>query len=262
MPRIRLIHWNAAEAEERAQWLQSEGYEVVWKPLEGPAGLRELRDDPPDAVVIDLSRIPSQGRDVGAAIRRYKDTRRVPLVFVDGDPDKVEGARKLLPDATFTTWARARRAVRTAIQRPPEEPVAPCAMAGYSGTPLPKKLGIVPDMTLALIGAPEGFESTLGTLPDRVRIVRRSSPKADLSIWFVRRRRDLERRIDGMAERIGTRGLWIAWPKRASGVATDVTQTEVRRVGLAAGLVDYKVAAIDETWSGLRFTRRRSSESS
>ena len=258
MHRIRLIHWNAAEAEERARRLLSEGHEVVWKPLEGPAGLRELREDPPDAVVIDLSRIPSQGRDVGATIRRYKDTRHVPLVFVEGDPEKVERVKELLPDATYTTWDRIGTALREAIRRPPKEPVAPDAMAGYSGTPLPKKLGIIADITLVLTGAPEGFESTLGSLPDGVKILRRSSPKADLTIWFVKRRRDLERRIADMARNVGKRGLWIAWPKRASGVASDLTQADVRRIGLASGLVDYKVAAIDETWSGLRFTRRKS----
>ncbi len=259
MHRIRLIHWNAAEAEERAQTLLSKGYEVIWKPLEGPEGLRELRVSPSDAVVIDLSRIPSQGRDVGAAIRRYKDTRHVPLVFVDGDPAKVDRVKELLPDAAFTSWDRIGNALKEAIRRPPATPVTPDAMAGYSGTPLPKKLGIIADITLVLVGAPEGFESTLGVLPARVKILRRSSPKADLTVWFVKRRRDLDRRITGMVKNVGKRGLWIAWPKRASGVASDLTQADVRKVGLAAGLVDYKVAAIDATWSGLRFARRRPS---
>jgi len=129
-------------------------------------------------------------------------------------------------------------------------------MAGYSDTPLPKKLGIKPDSTLALVGAPPNFQRTLGTLPPGVRIKRRAGA-ADLTIWFPRSATDLDRRIARLAELVGDGHVWIAWPKRASGVKSDVTSDRVRSAGIAHGLVDYKVAAIDETWSGLKFTRRR-----
>ncbi len=130
-------------------------------------------------------------------------------------------------------------------------------MAGYSGTPLPRKLGVKPGHVLTLVSAPPGFEATLGELPDGVMIRRRATNAADLIIWFTKSRRDLERRIAGLAAKLEDGGLWIAWPKQASGVATDISGNDVRRVGLAAGLVDYKVCAIDETWSGLKFARRR-----
>jgi hypothetical protein len=118
-------------------------------------------------------------------------------------------------------------------------------------------LGIKPGQVLALVSAPSDFEATLGELPDGVSIRKRATDAADLAIWFTKSRRDLEGRIAGMAAKVGDGGLWIAWPKGSSGVATDITGNDVRRVGLAAGLVDYKVCAIDETWSGLKFARRK-----
>lgn len=130
------------------------------------------------------------------------------------------------------------------------------AMAGYSGTPLPKKLGIKPDMTVALVAAPPDFADTLGALPPGARLRRDLRTASPLIIWFVRSARVLQREIHRMAARL-TGGLWIAWPKQSSGVATDVTQNMVRAAGLGHGLVDFKIAAIDETWSGLKFARRK-----
>jgi hypothetical protein len=128
--------------------------------------------------------------------------------------------------------------------------------AGYSGTPLVKKLGVKPATTLALISAPPGFRDELVGLPDGVRIVTRAAAAAPLTVWFVRTRRDLDGRIARMAASMG-QGLWIAWPKRASGMATDLTEDLVRAAGLSHGLVDYKVCAVNHTWSGLKFARRK-----
>jgi DNA-binding response OmpR family regulator len=111
--RVRLIHWKPAEASERAAILRSGGYQVSYETF-GPASFKEMREDPPDAVVIDLSRIPSHGRDVGLGIRQYKDTRHVPLIFVEGDPAKVERIRELLPDAVYTAWDRILDALKLA----------------------------------------------------------------------------------------------------------------------------------------------------
>jgi hypothetical protein len=208
-------------------------------------------------VVIDLTRLPSQGRDVALGIRQHKPLRRVPLVFVEGDPEKVGRIKKLLPDAHYTSWHGIRGTLKRAIANPPEDPVIPESnLAGYSGTPLPKKLGIKVGNVVALVDAPEGFEETLGTGPDGTVIRRQTRGKRDLTIWFTRSRKVLDRRIGKMAEIAGN-NLWIAWPKKTSRLASDLTQADVRRVGLAIGLVDYKVCAIDETWSGLKFTRRK-----
>jgi hypothetical protein len=252
-----LIHWNEKEAERRIQQLEAAGYTAFHEPV-SPAMLRKLRNDPPSAVVIDLSRAPSQGRDSGVALRHYKSTREVPLVFVDGDKHKVAAIRQLLPDAMYTSWGRIKGALERAIAHPARGTMAtPSLLAGYSGTPLPKKLGIKQDTTIILVGSPQDFETTLGPLPEGVTLRKQARGKCDLIIWFAKSRKDLEQRVKQMADLAGKGGIWIAWPKQASGAKSDLTQAIVRGCGLAAGLVDYKICSIDETWSGLKFTKRK-----
>ena len=128
---------------------------------------------------------------------------------------------------------------------------------GYSGTPLPRKLGIKEGQRLAFSGAPEGFDRTLGALPDGATVKRRARGPLDVVVAFFTRRAELERRFRRLAAAMERGGsLWIAWPKRASGVATDLTEDVIREIALVNGLVDTKVCAIDETWSGLRLVYR------
>ncbi len=131
----------------------------------------------------------------------------------------------------------------------------PLPTAGYSGTPLPRKLGIKPGHRVLLVAAPAGFD--LGPLPG-VDVHRRASTTPyDVVLAFTPDRRALDRRLVPLAGRIVSNGgLWIAWPKRSSGVATDLDENVVRDTALAAGLVDNKVCAIDATWSGLRLVIR------
>ncbi len=130
-------------------------------------------------------------------------------------------------------------------------------MAGYSGTPLPKKLGIKPGGTVVFATAPPNFAERLGPLPDGVRVKTRLSGKADVVVAFFESRARLEGRLETLMRVIyPDGGLWVAWPKRASGVETDITEDVVRELALAAGLVDNKVCAIDATWSGLRLVYR------
>ena len=130
-------------------------------------------------------------------------------------------------------------------------------MAGYSGTPLAKKLGIKAGHRVGLIGAPEGFEETLEGLPEGVRFSRRAAGRFDVVVFFTQRATELRRRFGKLATRLDKAGgLWIAWPKKSSGVVSDVIEGLVRQTGLEGGLVDNKICAIDETWSGLRFVYR------
>ncbi len=130
--------------------------------------------------------------------------------------------------------------------------------AGYSGTPLPKKLGIKPGHRLLLANAPRGFEATLGTLPEEVQRVGPRARDADVTLLFAQRASELKRRFAPLAERMATDGgLWVAWPKQTSGMPTDLSFNVVQGVGLAAGLVDVKVCAVDDTWSGLKFSVRK-----
>ena len=127
--------------------------------------------------------------------------------------------------------------------------------AGYSGTPLPKKLGIKPGHRVGLISAPRDFE--LEDLPEDVHLVRRAQGSFDVMVFFTRRAADLERRLPRLKRLlVPNGGLWIGWPKKSSGVATDLDFTVVQHTGLELGLVDNKICAIDEIWSGLRFVYR------
>ena len=257
MLRIRLIHWKAAEAQPRVALLQAAGYEVAYEDrlADPPSLLRDLRNAPPSAIVIDLTRLPSHGLQVALGLRQAKGTRHVPLVFAEGDPEKVERIRKVLPDAVYTSWSHIRSSLKQAIAHPPKDPIKPHSiMDGYSGTPLPKKLGIKPGAVVALVGAPDDFRTTLGAIPDGVQFRNKPGAPASLTLWFLRSRRDLDRSIAKMVRCEGP--VWMIWPKKASGVQTDLTERDVREVGLAAGLVDYKVCAVDATWSGLLFKRR------
>jgi DUF3052 family protein len=128
----------------------------------------------------------------------------------------------------------------------------------YTSTPLPRKLGMKPGMRVAFLDAPETFADALGELPEGVEPARRLGGGKDLVVCFVTRRARLERRLGALRRAIAPDGMvWVAWPKRASGVATDVTEDVVREVALPTGLVDTKVCAIDATWSGLRLVIRR-----
>jgi len=130
-------------------------------------------------------------------------------------------------------------------------------VAGYSGTPLARKLGIKPGHRVALIGAPGGFESTLAPLPEEVALRTEARGVLDVVVFFCDRESVLRRRFGKLARHLAANGgLWIGWPKKASGVATDLAFDVVQSTGLEAGLVDNKVCAIDETYSGLRFVVR------
>jgi hypothetical protein len=131
------------------------------------------------------------------------------------------------------------------------------AAAGYSGTPLVRKLGIKAGSRVALVGAPEGFALSAGDLPAGASVRRSVRGPLDVIVAFFERRARLERRLPALRSALDPAGgLWISWPKRSSGMASDLDENVVRACGLAAGLVDNKVCAIDEVWSGLRFVCR------
>jgi hypothetical protein len=129
-------------------------------------------------------------------------------------------------------------------------------VAGYAGTPLTKKLGIGEGCRLAIVAAPNGFAESLD-LPRGAQLRTQARGRLDVVVYFVTRRAELSRRFPAMKRALESDGgLWIAWPKRTSGVATDLSENPIREIGLGHGLVDNKVAAIDDTWSGLRFVYR------
>jgi hypothetical protein len=134
----------------------------------------------------------------------------------------------------------------------------PASSAGYSGTPLPQKLGIRNGARVCFVDAPADFADTLGALPDEVHISASGTPRSlDLVLWFTRSAEALERGFDAYAALLVPAGmLWIAWPKKASKVPTDLTEDVIRGIALAHGMVDVKVCAIDAVWSGLKLVYR------
>lgn len=257
MANVVLVHWNEPEAKERARALKALGYKakILFDPEKH--GLAEIREHPPELFLIDLSRLPSQGREIAGHFRRAKATRKVPILFIGGDAERVKTARKVIPDAEFGRWEEIRAAMKRAIKNAPQNPAVPSTMASYSASPLPKKLGIRANCSIKLVNPPNRFERKLDPLPAYTKII--DDPKdANVAILFALSLDELARDFPSLANALPDKSaLWIAWPKKASGVKTDLDGNNVREFGLDAGWVDYKVCAIDETWSGQCFARRK-----
>ncbi|MEQ1905354.1 MAG: hypothetical protein ABL888_14285, partial [Pirellulaceae bacterium] len=182
---IQLVHWKSEEVPERLARLDAAGFDASHLNLQ-PTSAKLKNSSPAAAFVIDLSRLPSHGRAVAMALRQTKATRNIPMVFVEGDPEKVKTNRNLFPDATYTTWSKIKTAVTKAIANPVRDPIVPRSKSGaYSGTPLPKKLGIKSDSVVVLVDAPEEFDAKLEPLPEGVQLVRGGRRKRDLTLWFV-----------------------------------------------------------------------------
>lgn len=131
-------------------------------------------------------------------------------------------------------------------------------MPGYSRTQLPQKLGIKPGLTLVTMNAPASYRGLLGPIPEGVTFSDRLKPDSSLVHVFIKKRSDLEKRLSVLRKKVSDSGtVWVSWPKRSSGVLTDVTEDVVRAVALPLGFVDVKVCAIDEIWSGLKLVVRR-----
>ncbi len=258
MSRVLLVHWNAEEAKVKARRLAALGHKAEVLCDSDKPNLGRVREAPPDLFLIDLNRLPSHGREIAGHFRRSKATRQVPIIFVDGDAERVGRARQLIPDAEFGKWEKIESALKKASRRKVTKPVVPGTMAGYSGTPLPKKLGIREKYNVLLVNAPERFERKLEPMPAGADFV--SDPRrAQMAILFAMSLAELAGAFRPLVKALPERtSLWIAWPKKASGVATDLTDNVVREFGLAQDWVDYKVCAIDETWSGLCFARKKS----
>jgi len=242
MPRILVIHYEPAEAPALAERIRREGFEAEVA-HRGMAGFRAIRASPPAAIVIDLSRMPSYGRIMGVMLRDQKATRMIPLVFVEGDPAKTPMVRAALPDAPVVSLLRIGPTLRKAISRPPTEP----APANHLGLPLLDKLHIKEDSSVALLHAPESFRDKLGRTPKRA-----SAADADVVILFVKSSAVLGRELAVLSRHMRRgRALWVVWPKKASGVPSDLTSPRIVEMCRAVGLSGYKTFAVDETWSAM-----------
>ena len=254
MPRVLVIHRKPEIAAERARRLSGEGIEGAAYPVLGPSAFRDIRAHPPDAILIDLTELPSYGRTMAVLLREQKSTRRIPLVFLKGDPAKAARVREVLPDAVFATWPDVAPAIRRAIEHAPEEPAAP----RVAGIPLAQKLRIGEGSVVALLHAPANVRKLLGPLPKGVRVAGRTGD-AGLILLFVKSAAALGRALPSLAPQVMPgRTLWVCWPKRTSSQPCDLTLTRIREMASPHGLVDSKICAIDETWSGTALSKKRS----
>lgn len=257
MGRIVLVHWNRNEARVRARSIASLGHKVTTLCSSEKNNLLEVRNSPPELFVIGLDCLPSQGREIAGYFRRSKATRQVPILFVDGDAERVARVRNLIPDADFTKFEEIERAIKKAMRKRATNPIVPSTMAGYSGTPLWKKLGIRENSRVVLVNSPQRFERKLEPLPAGVEFVDQAAA-ANVVVLFSTSQAELARDFRALARELPQKvALWLTWPKKASGIMTDLAENVVREFGLDAGWVDYKICAIDETWSGLCFARKK-----
>ena len=170
MSRIHLIHWQKTESEKSAAFLRNFGHEVDCALPENAQFFKSLRTSPPDLMVIDLSRLPSQGRDIVINLRSQKSSQNIPVIFVEGDPEKTARIQQIIPDATYTSWGIIAEAIEQALINPPPTQKQESVFAAYNKTPLLKKLTIQPDMQICLIHAPEEFIPLLGALPANIQL--------------------------------------------------------------------------------------------
>ena len=208
-------------------------------------------------LVIDLSRQPSHGREVGVYARRSKGTRSIPLVFVGGDPEKIQKIQALLPDAVYTNWGAIKGAIRRAVRHAPPAPVLPDPyMRRWAASPLAVKLGLKPGIHVAVLGAPDGFDEFVRA-PEGVEFSPRWENKAKLVILFARSADELDLLLSPVAAKLGHRRLWICWPKTATTVRaghSDLTQFVVLQSARAHSLKTSKIISIDNEWSAMRFS--------
>ena len=256
MKTVRLVHFDEDQGLERRQQLEALGFDAAFDGDAGPmVVIKAIKSTLPDAVIIDLSRIPSHGRAIAQSIRETKYSRHLPIVFVDGEPEKVARTKQLIPDAIYTTWGRISTALPKAIANPPKNPVTPNHNLAW-GTPTVAKLGIKAGYKVALLASPHGFAAALKPLPSNVTFTARPDATVDLFMAFAKSARELNAHLIAVQRVAERQTLWLVWPKKASGVKSDLDGNVVRRSGLGAGWVDFKVCSIDDTWSGLAFKRK------
>lgn len=262
MVRLAYVHWNATEAAERADRLRALGHEVFVHHEKGQSPAKALRgaEERFDAVLIDLARLPSHGVEVAAYVRNKKATATMPVVFVAGDPAKTEAALARVPATKAVAFSRLQATLRSLrAVTPPVRTATATPSAGYSGTPLAKKLGIGDGDVVVAPGAPKDLRTLLEPIPAGAELRTRFAAPFDVALLFCRSTAELDDRLPPAHDALGDGLLWVCWPKKSSGVPTDLTEDVVRKVAIDRGLVDTKVCAVDATWSGLRLSRRRRS---
>ena len=260
MSLVRLICWKEDLARERAALLKAARLEVDASPLNTSRLIGRIMENPPSAIVIDLDRMPSHGLAVGVVLRR--SVIRAP--HSAGIRRRRGGKSRPHPPGIarcrLHSLERHRPSVRRAVKSAPADPVKPRPlMERYESSGLVRKLGLKPGMVCALIQAPEGFEESIDDLPEDSRISaedRRRTPASPSGSYAPARKWNSPPTAPALRLPQGA-SLWIVYPKRSGRYSADFTLTDVRAAALSVGLVDYKICAVDDDWTGLKFARRK-----
>ncbi len=250
---VRLFHWRSEEAKPLLTVLKAAGYSVDYK--EPVSSYREVRLSPPDAIVIDLSRLPSHGREVAVFLRGSKATRHIPIVFVGRRTGKIEYVRRVLPDAVYTPVSRLRSALRSAIANPPVDPLKPAQMMERWGArTTAQKLGVAKGARVFVIDPPAGYARAIGELPEGASFEEESADACALALWFIHGIAEFQAGLSRMRTLAAHARLWILWRKsKQDGLNGNI----IRAGAIDVGLVDYKICSINETWSAMVFAVKK-----
>ena len=253
MARIRLFHWRTEEAKAFIEALRDAGHQVAY---DEKVAFPKIRASPPDAFVIVLTRLPSHGREAAAFLRGSKATRHIPIVFVDGESEKVDAIRRLLPDATYTSRSNLGAALKKALAKPLAAPIVPPQMMDrYRTRTTAQKLGILKGTTVGLLDSPRDYESVLGPMPEGVSLVEGAKGECAVTLWFVTDAGLYQSRLPHARALAARTKLWILWPK--GGRRTGISQTYLRETANSVGLVDYKICSVNDRWSGMAFAKKK-----
>lgn len=260
MRRIHVIHWKPAEAEPLLQAVRKAGFSVDY--CEEPQGTlvtRAIRENVPAAVVIDLSRLPSHGREMAVWLRSRKGTRHVPIVFVGGEPAKVIKLAETLPDAVFTQLAQLAPVLKKLPPKIESPATPPTIMQRYAGRTAAQKLGIRQGDQVSVTDPPRDYLTVLGEMPADVELVEQQSDESPnagsaVTVWFLHDPETFLACLSRMPSLAARTKLWLLWRK---GSENGITQNFLRETAICAGLVDYKICSVDGHWSGIAFARSR-----
>lgn len=256
MPRVRILHWKSEEAAPLVEAVRKAGFDPEYDgEPSGPSISRSIRAKPPAAVLIDLSRLPSHGREVAVWMRNTKSTRHIPIVFVNGEPEKVARVKEVLPDAAFTTTGKLGPALKKACKGGPASPIVPPEMmVRYKEKPIALKLGMTPGSTAAVINAPRDYRAIIGELPDGAQLVEEPDGLEAITVWFIYSVEDLLAAMPRMRSIAAKTKLWVARLKGPN----RPPENSIREIAIEGGLVDYKICALGPNWSGILFARKKS----
>lgn len=253
MARIRLFHWKAEEARPLTTVLQAAGHSVDYQ--EKLSSPRELLKSVPDAYVFDLTRTPSHSRELAVYLRGARASRHVPMVFVGGEPEKVEYVRRVIPDAAYTSITRLKSALKSAIANPPANPLRPMQMMErWSHRSTAQKLGIAKACRVAVIDPPHDYAKAIGALPDGAALDEESTEDCQIALWFVHGVPEFHAALPRMRKLASRSRLWVLWRKKK---ADGLDGNFIRKCANDFGLVDYKICSFNDTWSGMVFSVKK-----